>query len=353
VLVLVTGAAGRIGAHLTRALVRRDHRVRAFVLPNDPRTALIAGANVEVIEGRLEDRAVVEHAATDVDAVYHLGAALTSRGNTDEEFFEYNLRGTFNLLMAVRQHAPSCQRVAYASSDAVYWSGGSAPACFLPVDESHPRLPGTVYGASKLGAEELCLTFWRGFGVPATILRFGATADATEILDPSSAFGPFLYLRSAIRALTPGREAGVVRLAHDDPRGPSEDQLQALATLQALDDGSQKLLIQQDLEGRPVVRQLGDARDVAEGILAVVERPAAVGEAFNIGAPAPFSADEIVHYVANKTGLSVVSARLATARSSWYTSSAKARAMLGYRPTHSVFDMVDEALRDATRPMTP
>jgi nucleoside-diphosphate-sugar epimerase len=344
VLVLVTGAAGRIGAHLTRALIREGHRVRALVLPNDPRTLLIASPNVEVVEGRLEDRAVVERAATRVDAVYHLGAALTSRGNTDEEFFEFNLRGTFNLLMAVRQYAPECQHFAYASSDAVYWGGGQAPACFLPVDESHPRVPGTVYGASKLGAEEMCLTFWRGFGVPATLFRFGATADATEILDPNSAFGPFVYLHSAIRALTPGREAGVVRLARDDPRGPSKDQLKALATLQALDDGSQKLLIQQDLDGRPIVRQLGDARDVAEGILAVLGRPAAVGEAFNIGAQSPFAADEIVQYVAKKTGLPVVSARLATARGPWYTSSAKARAMLGYQPSHSVFDMVDEAL---------
>src|SRR5437870_274822 len=227
-LVLVTGATGRIGAHLTHALVHAGHTVRAFALPNDPRASLIQGPNVEFVYGRLGDVAILQQAARDVDAVYHLAGALTSRGNTDEEFFEFNLRGTYNLLMAVRQHAPSCQRVAYASSDAVYWSGGTAPACFLPVDESHPRLPGTVYGASKLGAEELCLTFWRGFGVPATILRFGATADATEILDPSSAFGPFLYLRSAIRALTPGRVAGVVRLASDDPRGPSEDQLQAL-----------------------------------------------------------------------------------------------------------------------------
>jgi UDP-glucose 4-epimerase len=88
---------------------------------------------------------------------------------------------------------------------------------------------------------------------------------------------------------------------------------------------------------------LGDARDAAEGILAVLERPAAVGEVFNIGAQAPFAADEIVHYVAKKTGLPVVSARVPTARGPWYISSAKARAMLGYQPSHSVFDMLDEA----------
>jgi UDP-glucose 4-epimerase len=348
VLVLVTGAAGRIGRHLTRGLLRQGHRVRALVLPNDPHAALIAAPTVELVEGRLEDRAAMERAASGVDAVYHLGAALTSRGNTDEEFFEYNLRGTFNLLMAVRERAPRCRRVAYASSDAVYWSGSNAPASFLPVDESHPRAPGTVYGASKLAAEELCLTFWRGFGVPTTILRFGATSDASEVLDPNGTFGPFLYLRSAIRALTPGHESGMVRLVQPDPRGPSADQLEALATLKALDDGTQKLLIQKDLDDRPVVRQLGDARDVAEGILSVLDRPEAVGEAFNIGAPSPFSAAELVQYVASKTRLPMVSARLPTARGAWYISSAKARAMLGYQPIRSVFEMVDEAL--ATMP---
>ena len=58
-----------------------------------------------------------------------------------------HLRGTFNLLAVVRQHAPGLRRFAYASSDAVYWRGADTPACYFPVDESHPRLPGTVYGA--------------------------------------------------------------------------------------------------------------------------------------------------------------------------------------------------------------
>ena len=341
---LVTGAAGRIGAHLTRALVGAGHRVRGFVLPNDPRARFIAGPNVELVEGRLEDRAAVERAATGVEAVYHLGAALTSRGNTDDEFFEFNLRGTYNLLTAVRAYAPGCQRFAFGSSDAVYWNGGTSPARFLPVDESYPRAPGTVYGASKLAAEELCLAFWRGFGVPATILRFGATSDASEILDPRGTFGPYLYLRSAIRALTPGREAGTARLVPSDPRGASAEQMEALGILQALDDGTDKLLIQADLHGQPVVRQLNDARDVAEGILPVLERAEAVGETFNIGARAPFSSAELINYVAAKTGLPAVTARLPTARAPWYISSAKAQAMLGYRPTRSIFDMVDEAL---------
>ena len=167
-LVLVTGATGRIGSHLTRALVEAGHTVRALVVPGDPRAAALDGPGVEQVVGRLESLDAVTAAARGVAAVYHLGGALTSRGNTDEEFFEYNVRGTFNLLMAVRDQAPRLRRFVYASSDAVYFCGGTHGACYLPIDEAHPRIPGTIYGASKVCAEELCLSFWRGYAIPVT-----------------------------------------------------------------------------------------------------------------------------------------------------------------------------------------
>jgi nucleoside-diphosphate-sugar epimerase len=200
-----------------------------LVLPNDPRVATIAAPEVELLYGRLEDAAAVTEAARDVDAVYHLAAAITSRGQTDEEFFESNLRGTFNLLMAVRAHAPHLRRFAYASSDAVYHPG-AAGASYLPVDEAHPRLAGSIYGATKVGAEELCMTFWRGFGIPATILRFGATADAGELIAPRSVFARWLFLRQAIKwlsslpAFSPGQE-------------------ETLKILRSLDQGTEQLVI--------------------------------------------------------------------------------------------------------------
>ena len=100
-LVLVTGATGRIGSHLTRALVQAGHTVRALVVPGDQRVARIKGSGVEVVSGRLESPESIATAVGDVQAVYHLAGALTSRGNSDLEFFEYNVRGTFNLLLYV------------------------------------------------------------------------------------------------------------------------------------------------------------------------------------------------------------------------------------------------------------
>jgi nucleoside-diphosphate-sugar epimerase len=329
--VLVTGAAGRIGAHLTRALVARGHTVRAFVLPDDPRLALIAGPSVQPFYGRLEDGDAVALAAKDVDAVVHLGGALTSRGNTDHEFFEVNLRGTFNLLMALRGHTPHLQRFVFASSDAVYWSGTTTGACYLPVDEHHPWLAGSVYGASKLAAEELCRAFWRGHGIPVTILRFGATADAQELVEPRGVFARYLFLGALLEHLA-------------DKRERSCDEESALKTLASLDGGSAQLVVVANTNGQPEVRQIADARDIAEGCARVLEVPAVVGEVFNLGGTAPFAADELVRHLSLRLGLSFLTACLPTARAPWYITSAKARGMFGYAPRRSVFAMVDEAL---------
>jgi len=334
-LVLVTGATGRIGAHLTRALLRESHTVRAFALPNDPRASLIAGPKVEFVYGRLEDVAAVTEAVRGVDAVYHLAGALTSRGNTDEEFFEFNLRGTFNLLMATRSHAPRICRFAYASSDAVYHNNKAA--CYLPIDEAHPRLAASVYGASKIGAEEMCLTFWRAYGIPATILRFGATADADELVTPNSVFARWLFLREAIRFMS-------------TLPNPVPEQLESVEILKKLDQGSEQIISTANREGNPEVRMWGDARDVAEGCLRMLETKAADGEAFNLGGVAPIRVDELAQYVAAKLNLPCVTARLPIARSPWYVSSAKARGLVGYQPRYSMFDMVDEGLRMVQKP---
>jgi UDP-glucose 4-epimerase len=305
--------------------------VRAFVLPGDPRASAIAGPGVEFFPGRLEETAALTEAVRDVEAVFHLGGALTSRGNTDEEFFTLNLRSTFDLLMAVRAHAPRLRHFVYASSDAVYLNGRPGAVYALPVDECHPRQTGSVYGASKIGAEELCLAFWRGAGIPVTLLRFGATADACELVDPRSVFARWLFRREATRFLA------------DLPR-PTPAQTESLAILTRQEDDGEHLLIIADSDGNPEIRQWADARDIADGCLRVLGRPAAIGEAFNLSGTAPHAADELAYYLAGKLHLPCITSRLPTARAPWYISSEKARGILGYTPRYSVFAMVDDAV---------
>ncbi len=233
--------------------------------------------------------------------------------------------------MAVRAQAPRVQRFVYASSDAVYWSGLTAGACYLPVDEHHPRLAGSVYGASKIGAEELCLTFWRAHGLPVTILRFGAAADAAELVEPRGVFARYSFLHTLLESLYGKCDR-------------SRDEEAALATLASADNGRAQLVVLSDMTGRPEVRQVADARDVAEGCARVLESTAAIGEVFNLGGAAPYTADELVRYLAPRLGLAYVTVCVPTARAPWYISSAKARGILGYAPRRTVFDMVDEAV---------
>jgi UDP-glucose 4-epimerase len=330
-LVLVTGATGRIGVHLTRELRAAGHTVRAFTLPGDPRAALIAGEGIEYVEGRLQDPDSLRIAASGVDAVYHLAGALTSRGNTDQEFFDFNLKGTYDLLCAVRDHAPGIRRFAYASSDAVYMATPEHPCLYTPIDEDHPRQPASIYGATKAAAEELCHTFKRAYGIPVTILRFGATADADELITPGSVFSRWLVTAEAIAFLA--RQAN-----------PTSEQAESLAILRSLHDGSpEQLFIHTDLHGTPEVRHWGDARDVAAGCLLTLENRLADGETFNLAGPAPFATTELITHLAQRTGYPVVTAPLPMYRAPCKLSNARARALIGYEPRYSVFAMIDQA----------
>ena len=260
----MTGAAGRMGAHLTRRLVADGHTVRAFVLPGDPNNQAIEGPGVEVVSGRLEDVDAVDAAVDGVDAIAALAGALTSRLASDRQFHDVNIGGTFNLLMAARAQMPRIQRFVYASSDAVYWSGWSTPPMFLPVDETHPRVPGSIYGATKVAAEELSLQFRRTYSVPSVVIRPTATADAWELIEPDSVFGRRIFLQACIRFL-----AGMPSLSADDE--------ELLETLRLLDDGTEQLFVLADQNGAVPATNLADARDLAQGIHLALTRREAVG----------------------------------------------------------------------------
>ena len=281
-----------------------------------------------MVEGDLRDRDALQRIATGVDAIFHLAGALTSRGNTDREFIDLNVNATFDLLVAARSGSPNLQRFVYASSDAVYASGG-APVS-LPIDETAPVQPSSVYGASKASAEHLCLSLWRSERFPVTILRFGATCDADELIDPQSVFARWLYL-----------EAARSFLSAQSQRSPAQDA--TLRILMALGTGSDHLIALTDLNQQPEIRQWGDARDVAQGCLRTLGHSAADGETFNLGGGAPFTTLELSTYISQRTGMPSMNAPVPTARPPWYLSSAKATATLGYTP-HSIFDMVDDAL---------
>ena len=328
--VLVTGATGRIGVHLTTQLLDAGHTVRAFVLPGDPRLPLVERPGVEVMPGQMLNVRDLERVVVGVDAAVHLAGALPSRGSADLDFLEINLRGTYNLLCAVRDHAPDIRRFTYVSSDTVYSTPDDAPVDVF--DEATSKRPVTVYGASKAAAEEFCFTFHRMYGIPVTVVRPGGTLDAEELITPGSVFARQIFVRDAISTW----EART-------SRSPELDA--SIERLRELHDGSDRqLFIHSDLNGTAEICHWGAARDVAAGCLLTLENDQAIGEVFNLPGPAPFSRGDLVRHIAERTGNPFVEARLPWAKRPQRLSLAKAAALLGYAPNSSVFDLVDEAV---------
>ena len=173
--VLVTGATGMVGSWLVRELLARSARVVALIHDADPQSELFRSgdaARVSVVNGALEQPGCVERAINEheVDTVFHLGAqtivgtALRSPVPT----FEANLRGSYLLLDACRQHRGLVQRIVIASSDKAYGEHE-----VLPYTEDMPLLARHPYDVSKSCTDLIAQCYFHSYGVPVAIARCG------------------------------------------------------------------------------------------------------------------------------------------------------------------------------------
>jgi dTDP-glucose 4,6-dehydratase len=187
--ILVTGAAGFIGSHLTEALGRAGAEVRAFVRYNsrndygwleqlDPDLS----DGVEIFRGDLVNPEAVANAVRDRDTIFHLGALIPIPYSYQHprEFVEANVVGTLNVLEACRREP--VRRLVHTSTSEVY---GTAER--VPIDEQHPLNAQSPYAATKIAADQLALSYWRSFEVPVVVAR------------PFNTFGP----RQSARAVIP------------------------------------------------------------------------------------------------------------------------------------------------------
>ncbi len=187
--VLVTGAGGFIGSHLTETLVKRGAHVRAMVrynsrnswghldeLPDKLKSKL------EVVSGDIRDPFFVDAAVEGVDTVFHLAAliAIPYSYAAPQSYVETNVNGTLNILQAARRY--DTRKVVHTSTSEVYGT-----ALYTPIDESHPPQAQSPYSASKIGADKLAESFFRSFGLPVATIR------------PFNTFGP----RQSARAIIP------------------------------------------------------------------------------------------------------------------------------------------------------
>ena len=255
--VLVTGAGGFIGSHLTERLVREGARVRAFVRYNSRHDiGLLAllpedlQAEITIISGDLRDAAAIREAMRGVEVVFHLGAliAIPYSYLHPREVVETNVMGTLNVLMAARDLGT--RRVVHTSSSEVYGT-----AQYVPIDEHHPLQGQSPYSASKIGADKLAESFYRSFGVPVAILR------------PFNTYGPRQSARAVIPTIiTQALTRDHVRLG---ALAPQRDFTYVADTV----EGFLQMGTQQDLAGEEINIGSDDCisiGDLAQKILALI-----------------------------------------------------------------------------------
>ena len=312
--VAVTGADGRVGRHVVGQLAAAGYRVRGL----DRRAS---SHQAEYIAGDLADDDALARLVAGADVVVHLAALMSWNPADAAAVFDGNVTSTFRLLEAVR--AAGGAEIILASSGEVYPE--MAPA-YLPVDEDHPRLPRSHYGLTKLLDEEMAWFYARSFGMPATVLRFPHTQDATELLDPRSVFsGPRFFLR---RKLEQQR-----RLENSE----------AVALLEGYDDGTERLLLSRSADGTAYQMPIGDARDVAAGVVLTVSSQRARGQTIALGPEEPAAFDAVVSRMSELTGLEVIDVRLPGSGPNYSVDISRARQVLGYDPLYNVDRMLDEA----------
>ncbi|HET7770784.1 MAG TPA: NAD(P)-dependent oxidoreductase [Chloroflexota bacterium] len=314
--ILVTGVTGRIGANLAAALRRDGHEVRGLVWGRDPRVEKLAPLGLELIEGSLTSAEDTRRACEGVEAVYHLGAAFQGGGPfTTDEYFEINVRGTFNMLEAAKAQGPALKHFVFSSTDAVYEKYVRGGMNELIREDELPRKPKGWYSISKSVGEELCNGYHRSFKTPVTVVRFPTVLSVDEIL---------LY-----------RQIALSKLMRAQPD---------LAPLWQESGGEERLVLVRDPDGRAYKKHIADVRDVVHGCVCVLGKERAAGETFQLGSPTAFKWDELVPYLSEKTGVPYVDARSSAIPTYYEYDLSKARDLLGYRPRYGFREMVDDAI---------
>lgn len=184
--VLVTGADGFIGSHLTEMLLQQGYRVKALSYYNSFNNwGWLDGIRhpaLEVVTGDVRDPHFCKHITRDVSVVFHLAAliAIPYSYVAPDSYVDTNVKGTLNICQAAKENG--VQRVLVTSTSEVYGT-----ARYVPIDEKHPKQPQSPYSATKIGADAMAMSFYNAFELPVVVVR------------PFNTYGP----RQSARAIIP------------------------------------------------------------------------------------------------------------------------------------------------------
>lgn len=256
--VLITGADGFIGSHLTEALLEAGCKVKAFVYYNSfnswgwldtfPKEKL---AQIEVFTGDIRDPNGVRKALENIDIVFHLAAliAIPFSYHSPDSYVDTNIKGTLNVLQAARD--TGCEKILVTSTSEVYGT-----AKYVPIDELHPFQGQSPYSASKIGADRIAESFYRSFNLPVAIVR------------PFNTFGPRQSARAVIPTIISQLLAGKkeIKLGSLDP-----------------------------------TRDLLFVKDTAQGFIEIAKSDKTVGQEINIATQAEISIGDLANKIIKLT----------------------------------------------------
>ncbi|MEQ8175998.1 MAG: NAD-dependent 4,6-dehydratase LegB [Syntrophomonadaceae bacterium] len=311
--ILVTGADGFIGSHLTEELISRGCDVRAFVMYNSfnswgwldtlPRDTL---NKIDVFAGDIRDPHGVQQAMQDCDIVLHLAAliAIPYSYHSPDTYVDTNVKGTLNILQAARQLG--VQKVVHTSTSEVYGT-----ARFVPISEDHPLQPQSPYSASKIGADQMALAFKHSFDLPVAIIR------------PFNTYGP----RQSARAVIP-------------------------TIITQIAAGQRKI----KLGAVQPTRDFNYVLDTVRGFIAVAESDTAVGEIINIGSNHEISIGDLAHTIAGLMDVSIEiqcdEQRLRPENSEverLRADNTRARLLLGWEPQYAEYEGLCRGLQETIK----
>jgi NAD dependent epimerase/dehydratase len=187
--ILITGADGFIGSHLTEMLVTQGHEIKALSQYNSFNNwgwleDINCKSMIEVLTGDIRDPHFCKHITKDVDIIFHLAAliAIPYSYIAPDSYVDTNIKGTLNICQAARENGNI--RVIHTSTSEVYGT-----AQYVPIDENHPLQPQSPYSATKIAADAMAMSFFNTFELPVTIAR------------PFNTYGPRQSARAVIPAI--------------------------------------------------------------------------------------------------------------------------------------------------------
>lgn len=297
--VLVTGADGFIGSHLTEELVKSGEKVTAFCLYNSFGTLgwidtlpKEIRSEIEIFTGDVRDPNGVRTAMRGQQRVFHLAAliAIPFSYHSPDSYVDTNIKGTLNVLNAARELGT--ERVMVTSTSEVYGT-----AQYVPIDEKHPFQGQSPYSATKIGADRLAESFYRSFDLPVTIVR------------PFNTYGP----RQSGRAVIP-------------------------TIISQLLAGQQEI----HLGKLSPTRDFNFVKDTAHGFMAIANCPAAIGQELNIATGEEHSigdlANELIAQINPSAKIVCEEERLRPEKSEvnrLLGDSTKMRALTGWKPEYT------------------